>query len=271
MRQDSSEPRLIVVAGVLRGQQVDLVAPHIVVGRSPDCDAMLDEPTVSRRHAIFQRRGHDVYVQDLGSTAGTTVNGDPLQGTRVLRGGDLLSLAAVDLRYEPGGAQLDATSAMTAHPAPPHFTRPPHEPDRVEYNIDGQHADVISNIGRDQYVQMERESFLREIAATRSRARTMIWIGFILTICGFVGWASVVLSFIGGVESATGPNDVPALLGPTVAGVPAGVFALGAALTGMVLLIVGIVLHVVAAARRRGLERQLPLAGVPSGTPRGGR
>ena len=43
------------------------------VGRSKDCDIIIDFPTVSRRHATFKEAGMDIEVRDLGSTGGTHV------------------------------------------------------------------------------------------------------------------------------------------------------------------------------------------------------
>jgi pSer/pThr/pTyr-binding forkhead associated (FHA) protein len=278
VRQDLDGPLLRVVAGPLEGQQVDLAALRVVIGRSPTCDAVLDDPTVSRQHATLQRAGRDVSVEDLGSTGGTTVNGKPIRGSRVLRHGDLLGFAGVNLRFEAGGDQTEATAAIPTQSAAPQATSPRPAAGHVEYNVAGQQAHMLSNVGRDQYFQhvmMERQSFLREIAATRSRARVMIWGGFILLISGYIGSASVKISFIqglqSGLQSANGPDDIPSLLGPSVAGVPIGVIALAANLTGIVLLIVGIVLHVVAAARRRGLERSLPTGGLSPGAPWAGQ
>ncbi|MGB4728298.1 MAG: heme ABC exporter ATP-binding protein CcmA [Thermogutta sp.] len=45
------------------------------VGRAPDCDLCLNEPTVSRRHALIFRRKDDIVVSDQGSLFGTFVNG----------------------------------------------------------------------------------------------------------------------------------------------------------------------------------------------------
>jgi pSer/pThr/pTyr-binding forkhead associated (FHA) protein len=271
VRQDVDGPLLRVVAGPLQGQQVDLAAPRVLVGRSPACDAVLDDPTVSRQHALLLRAGGEVTVRDLGSTGGTTVNGEPVLDHRVLRHGDLLGFAGVSLAFETRDDHLGTTAAIPTQVPPPPATPPQPMASHVDYDIAGQQAHMLSNVGRDQYfqhVQMERESFLKEIAATRSKARLLVWAGFVLAVTGFVGWVSVILGFIQGVGSAgSDPDDVPALLGPSVAGVPVGVISFATALTGMVLLVVGIVLHVVAAARRRGLERSTYTGGFPPGAP----
>lgn len=56
-------------------RELELTGARVVVGRLPDCDLYLDDPTVSRQHAAFVRRGDEWWVVDLGSTNGTRVNG----------------------------------------------------------------------------------------------------------------------------------------------------------------------------------------------------
>lgn len=57
------------------------------IGRSASCDIRLDDPTVSRRHAIIHRRGELVNVLDDRSLNGVYVNGELAEQSR-LSGGD---------------------------------------------------------------------------------------------------------------------------------------------------------------------------------------
>jgi hypothetical protein len=50
----------------------------VVVGRDPESDLYLDDPTVSRRHALLERAAAGVRVTDLGSRTGTRINGATL-------------------------------------------------------------------------------------------------------------------------------------------------------------------------------------------------
>jgi hypothetical protein len=80
------------------GGVVELTADVTTVGRSEGVDVRLDDPSVSRLHAELVRRGHFVYVSDLGlSTNGTRVNGRPV-GRRVLADGDVLSFGMARCR-----------------------------------------------------------------------------------------------------------------------------------------------------------------------------
>ena len=61
----------------------------MTVGRAPGCGVVLDEDTfVSQVHARLFRRGRETYVEDLGSTNGTFVNGERIDEVTRLRRGD---------------------------------------------------------------------------------------------------------------------------------------------------------------------------------------
>ena len=170
--QNRGIPRLIMLTpGSYRDGRIELPEEYMVVGREPTCDVHFDDPHVSRAHAALRRRGNAVYVQDLGSSGGTFVNGVAATAARELHPGDIVAFANVKARFEPGGAVTDDTSAVPAETAGAASSR---------YHIDQQHGEIISNVGRDQYnsyaqhVIQQRENFLREIAATKTKARWLI-------------------------------------------------------------------------------------------------
>ena len=70
----------------------------IRIGRRPDNNLVLDDPHISRIHAMLQAVDGQYVVKDLGSTAGTRVN-HHLVKEAVLRPGDVITLAAVELIY----------------------------------------------------------------------------------------------------------------------------------------------------------------------------
>ncbi len=70
------------------------------VGRSRDCDVVLDDAGISRRHAEL-RPGPDGWtVEDLGSTNGVRVNGAPVRGAQPLRSGDRVELGSTEIVFE---------------------------------------------------------------------------------------------------------------------------------------------------------------------------
>ena len=144
MHLDSSgTPHLVVLAPDSdRGRRIPLDRDYLVVGRERTCDVQFDDPRVSRTHAALQRRGTRVYVEDLGSSGGTFVNGAATTAARELHAGDVLAFASVTARLESGAVADDETSNTPARPAEA----------AVVHQIDEQHAGVINNVDRDQYI-----------------------------------------------------------------------------------------------------------------------
>lgn len=77
---------------------IPVEAPVTRLGRSTTADVHLDDPTVSRRHALLVLRGDDVVVLDDRSMNGTWVNGERVPEA-VLHDGDVVELGAVRLRF----------------------------------------------------------------------------------------------------------------------------------------------------------------------------
>ncbi len=95
---------IAVETGFYAGLEWPLVRASTVVGRGGNADMMLNEATISRAHALFGYEGHRVFVQDLGSTNGTLVNGEK-KDRRLLEDGDELRMGRLALRVRiPGGA-----------------------------------------------------------------------------------------------------------------------------------------------------------------------
>lgn len=103
---DSPGPRVLGLATVTVGDlhhDIALEGERVVVGRLAECGIALTDVNVSRRHAAFVREGAGWAIEDLGSTNGTRLNGQPVTHTR-LRDGDLVEVGATQLRYhEPRG------------------------------------------------------------------------------------------------------------------------------------------------------------------------
>jgi pSer/pThr/pTyr-binding forkhead associated (FHA) protein len=84
---------------IINGERTfDLKQAIVRLGRALDNDVILEDRRVSRHHVQLRRRYGRYILQDLGSSGGTSVNGFPVQEI-VLRSGDLISLAGLDLIY----------------------------------------------------------------------------------------------------------------------------------------------------------------------------
>lgn len=73
------------------GQRLRISARPMVLGRQPDCDVVLDDSNVSRRHAQVSQRDGEILLEDLGSTNGTRLNGAPVR-TAVVQPGDAIQI-----------------------------------------------------------------------------------------------------------------------------------------------------------------------------------
>jgi hypothetical protein len=87
----------------------DLEVPEgqFTIGRSSDCQLSLDDPLVSRRHAVLVVRGETVEVEDLGSRNGVLVNGVRVEKPTRLVDGDVLTVGQQQLTIagaRPGAA-----------------------------------------------------------------------------------------------------------------------------------------------------------------------
>jgi FHA domain-containing protein len=95
--------RLVVVKSshLEEGTDVALDSAQVTVGRGGQNDiALPQDDYVSARHARFEPRQDGVWIQDLGSTNGTFLNGVRLEQPRRLTPGDVVKVGETDLRYE---------------------------------------------------------------------------------------------------------------------------------------------------------------------------
>ncbi len=84
-----------------RGDEHTLDSAPLTVGRSSDNDLELrGDRFASAAHARFDPRPDGVWLEDLGSTNGTFVNGVKVDGPHRLASGDVVRVGETDLRYE---------------------------------------------------------------------------------------------------------------------------------------------------------------------------
>jgi len=95
------EPRQQLTRALLVGEDKRTVVSGdpFVIGRSRECDLVLDDPNVSRRHAELRREDGGWAVVDLGSTNGIKLNGKRSRGGR-LNPGDEITLGLSRLTFE---------------------------------------------------------------------------------------------------------------------------------------------------------------------------
>jgi hypothetical protein len=107
--------RLVMRSGPAAGTIFSLDKNEIFIGRDLNNDIVINDPEVSRRHARMYIQGANFVLEDLGSTNGTTVNGQRLMGPYILRPGELIIFGEhISLVFEPAQPDLDATIASVA-------------------------------------------------------------------------------------------------------------------------------------------------------------
>lgn len=87
-----------------QGRRFALPEGELIVGRDSTCEIRLDDPSVSRRHALLTVRGVTVNVEDLQSTNGILINGRRPTGRVLLASGDRIQLGSVDTLLEAVGS-----------------------------------------------------------------------------------------------------------------------------------------------------------------------
>src|SRR5213596_161869 len=94
-------PQLEVVAALGRepGERVD-INEGITLGRAPTADLQIDDPFASSVHARIFPRGEFMYIEDMGSTNGTFLNGRRLRAAERLKVGDTVRIGETEYRYQ---------------------------------------------------------------------------------------------------------------------------------------------------------------------------
>ena len=126
-------PMFVVTSeGPLRGRVLVVDDDELVLGRRENSDLLLPDPHVSRAHAVVRRSAGAVWLEDLGSTAGTVVNGEPITGSQALKHGDVVRFGAVETRFEDRGSLMDADEATQMIELPPVEDKPVLSPRQAE-------------------------------------------------------------------------------------------------------------------------------------------
>jgi pSer/pThr/pTyr-binding forkhead associated (FHA) protein len=108
----AEEPlRLLATGGPFDGRLYDLTMPEMGVGRAMDNELVLDDPSLSRKHARMRRVGPNrIELEDLGSSNGTFVNGRKLSGKATAGPGDTVRFG--DLIFKMQGPRAEGTRAV---------------------------------------------------------------------------------------------------------------------------------------------------------------
>ena len=101
--EGAAMPRLVLSLDGVVLREVSLTKDRTTIGRRSHNDVVIDNLAVSGEHAVMIANGDDTYLEDLGSTNGTTVNGQPIK-KHLLQSGDTVEIGKYRLRYQVEGA-----------------------------------------------------------------------------------------------------------------------------------------------------------------------
>ncbi|MCA9805021.1 MAG: FHA domain-containing protein [Cyanobacteria bacterium HKST-UBA02] len=98
---DSSMPTAVNVVVQKTGQKIPLKTTKVKIGRDPTNQVVVAEDTfASRHHAWITFEDGDFWIEDLGSTNGTLLNGHPVVKRQVLSTGDKIRVGHTELTFE---------------------------------------------------------------------------------------------------------------------------------------------------------------------------
>jgi len=105
------------------GREYAIPPDGLLIGRRADAGVPLDDAEVSRRHAEIRVREGTYFVADLGSSNGTLLNGQPVEGEAPLADGDVVQVGSATLtfrrRQPPRSPAYDAASMRPVAPPAP--------------------------------------------------------------------------------------------------------------------------------------------------------
>ena len=102
-------PRLVLSLDGVVLREVNLTKDRTTIGRRSHNDLVIDNLAVSGEHAVMIMSGSDVYLEDLGSTNGTTVNGQPIK-KHLLQHADMVEIGKYRIRFLVNGSGEGASN-----------------------------------------------------------------------------------------------------------------------------------------------------------------
>ncbi|KRB83922.1 FHA domain-containing protein [Noviherbaspirillum sp. Root189] len=91
-------PRIILSLGKKILWELTLVQQRTTIGRAPHNDVVIDHPAISAEHAMIGIGQDGAFLEDLNSTNGTQINGQPIR-KHFLQDRDVVNLAKYQIRY----------------------------------------------------------------------------------------------------------------------------------------------------------------------------
>jgi pSer/pThr/pTyr-binding forkhead associated (FHA) protein len=101
-KRQRGEPRILMITqGNQAGLSAELAGGVIMIGRGADCQLILEDDYVSTRHARVVSSPNGIYIEDLGSTNGSYVNGQRITAPTTITLADTVRIGKTMMRLEP--------------------------------------------------------------------------------------------------------------------------------------------------------------------------
>jgi len=145
--------QLTMRSGPTPGETYPLTTDEILLGRDLANDIPIGQPEVSRRHARFYWDQGNIYIEDLGSTNGTFINGSRISSPQQLRSGDAVTVGenvvlvfekvalGVEEQYAPISPQKEEFTPVSQRISEPEVYQPTPEP--YSYSASQGAAEVV--------------------------------------------------------------------------------------------------------------------------------
>jgi pSer/pThr/pTyr-binding forkhead associated (FHA) protein len=104
---------LVLTSGKQEGKLLEIKLPQFLIGRDPQCHLRPASPMISKRHCALIVRDNKAFIRDFGSTNGTYLNDQRVEGEQELKEGDQLKVGPIHF-----AVRLDASSPTPKTPAP---------------------------------------------------------------------------------------------------------------------------------------------------------
>ena len=91
--------RLVQYNGAEMGRRYELDSAIKVIGRSSTVGIIINDPSVSRHHAMISQHGDQYELEDMASSNGTFINGERIESRAVLADGDVIGFGSILFKF----------------------------------------------------------------------------------------------------------------------------------------------------------------------------